>query len=79
MDDKYLNYEGLKKFKNLLEQIRLSDKLELTTLLNELSADIGDGTLTIQRNNINLGNFSANQGENSIININVPTSISDLD
>ena len=79
MDDKYLNYEGLKKFKNLLEQIRLSDKLELTTLLNELSADIGDGTLTIQRNNINLGSFSANQGENNIININVPTSISDLD
>lgn len=78
MNDKYLNYEGLKKFKQLLENIRLSDKLELVTTLNELSGDIGDGTLTIKRNNITLGNFSANQKNNNEININVPTSISDL-
>ena len=78
MKDKYLNYEGLKKFKQLLENIRLSDKLELVTTLNELSGDIGDGTLTIKRNNVALGNFSANQKNNNEININVPTSISDL-
>lgn len=78
MNDKYLNYEGLKKFKQLLENIRLSDKLELVTTLNELSGDIGDGTLTIKRNNVTLGNFSANQKSNNEININVPTSISDL-
>lgn len=78
MNDKYLNYEGLKKFKQLLENIRLSDKLELVTTLNELSGDIGDGTLTIKRNNVALGNFSANQKNNNEININVPTSISDL-
>lgn len=78
MNDKYLNYEGLKKFKQLLENIRLSDKLELVTTLNELSGDIGDGTLTIKRNNVTLGNFSANQKGNNEININVPTSISDL-
>lgn len=40
--------------------------------------NIGNGTLTIQRNSTNIGTFSANQSSSSIININVPTYINQL-
>ena len=40
--------------------------------------NIGDGTLTIQRNGASIGTFTANQNTGSIININVPTYINQL-
>ena len=76
--EKYLNLEGLTKFKEELEKLRLADKLELTGALNDLSGDIGNGTFTVKRNNVTVGSFSANQKTNDEINIVVPTSISDL-
>jgi hypothetical protein len=76
--EKYLNLEGLTKFKEELEKLRLADKLELTGALNDLSGDIGNGTFTVKRNNVTVGSFSANQKTNNEINIVVPTSISDL-
>ena len=39
---------------------------------------VNNGTLTIQRNGVDLGNFSANQGSNVSVNISVPTKTSDL-
>lgn len=41
--------------------------------------DIGNGKLTISRNNIEKGNFTANSKNNVSINIDVPTKLSDLD
>lgn len=75
---KYLDYAGLVKFKEELDSLRLADKLEITSSLNTLSGDIGNGTLTLKRNNVTLGTFSANQKTNDSINISVPTSIADL-
>lgn len=40
--------------------------------------NIGNGTLTIQRNSTTLGTFDANQQNNNTININVPTGIHEL-
>jgi hypothetical protein len=76
--EKYLNYEGLVKFKEELEKLRLTDKLEVTQALNSVSGDIGNGTITIKRNNVTVGTFSINQKTNDEFNISVPTSISDL-
>lgn len=39
---------------------------------------VNDATLTIQRNNANVGTFTANASSNKTINITVPTSTSDL-
>lgn len=39
---------------------------------------VNDATLTIQRNNTNVGTFTANASSNKTINITVPTSTSDL-
>ena len=41
--------------------------------------DIGDATLTIQRNNTTVDTFSANATENKTINIAVPTTAADVD
>lgn len=46
--------------------------------LDNIGNNIGTGTLTIRRNNTAVGTFNANSSENVSININVPTSISDL-
>ena len=40
--------------------------------------DIGNGTLTISRNNTPVGTFTANQSANTNVNITVPTSLNDL-
>lgn len=40
---------------------------------------VNDGTLTIQRNGTSVGSFSANQVEDKIINITVPTTASEID
>lgn len=64
----YLDYAGLQLYhQNLVE------------LLGNISGSIKNGTLTIKRNNISVGTFSANQSTNGEINISVPTTISDLD
>lgn len=39
---------------------------------------VNNATLTIQRNGTNVGNFTANQNTNQIVNITVPTSTSEL-
>lgn len=40
--------------------------------------NIGNGTLTIQKNGTEIGTFTANQNTGSIVNINVPTYVSQL-
>lgn len=47
---------------------------------NDLSnkPTIGNGTLTVQRNGANIGSFTANATGNSVINVAVPTAISQL-
>lgn len=47
-----------------------------TDLIN--TPTIGSGTLTIQKNESNVGTFSANATANSTINIPVPTAVTDL-
>lgn len=42
------------------------------------SSDIGDGKLTIQRNGSEVGTFTANQKDDSTVNIEVPTKVSEL-
>ena len=58
----------------------LSDQLDLQQALDLKAAiaDIGNGTLSIQKNGTSVGTFTANQSENSIINIEVPTKASDV-
>ena len=40
---------------------------------------VNNGTLTIQKNGVSVGSFSANQEENKTINITVPTTASEID
>ena len=40
--------------------------------------NIGDGVLTIKRNNTTIGTFTANSGTDTSINISVPTTVSEL-
>lgn len=40
---------------------------------------VNNGTLTIQKNGVSVGSFSANQAENKTINITVPTTASEID
>lgn len=42
------------------------------------SSDIGDGKLTIQKNGSEVGTFTANQKDDSTVNIEVPTKVSEL-
>ena len=44
----------------------------------EFFTNVGDGVLTIQENGTDLGTFSANQSEDTTINIPVPTTTSEL-
>ena len=39
---------------------------------NKIRSEIGDGTLTIQQNGVNVGTFKANQNTGELINITVP-------
>jgi len=64
----------------------LSDIPNVPTKLSELTNDagylvhndVGDGILTIKRNNTSLGTFHANASSNNSINISVPTATSEL-
>ena len=49
-----------------------------TWLGAQLSGQIGDGTLTIQKNGANVATFTANQGTAATANITVPTAVSEL-
>lgn len=42
------------------------------------SSDVGDGTITIQRNGVDVKSFSMNQSSSDTVNITVPTELSDL-
>lgn len=64
----YLDWAGLQLYhQNLLET------------LNDIQGAVNNGTLTITKNNTAIGTFQANQATNGTINIEVPTTISDLD
>ena len=43
------------------------------------ASDVGDGTLTVQKNGTSVGTFTANTSTNKTINITVPTSAADVD
>ena len=75
---KYLDLAGLTTFKENLDNVRQSDNLNITEALNDISGSIGNGTLTIKKNNVSQGTFTANQKTSSEINITVPTNITDL-
>ena len=75
---KYLNLAGLAEFKEELDKVRQSDNLNITEALNDISSSIGNGTLTIKKNSVSQGTFTANQKTNTDINISVPTNITDL-
>lgn len=49
-----------------------------TNTHQEAIENIGDGTLTIQRNGVNIGQVSMNSKTNKSINISVPTTVDDL-
>ena len=49
-----------------------------TDTYKEAIDNIGNGTLTIARNNTNVGTYTANQSGNTTINISVPTDIYQL-
>lgn len=62
---------------------------QIPTNVSELNNDIdyitsadlptvGDGTITIQANSINIGDFTTNQNTNKTINITIPTNVSEL-
>lgn len=46
--------------------------------IDTLPEAIGDATITIQRNGVNVGTFTTNSTSNKTINLQVPTQISDL-
>ena len=75
---KYLDDNGLETLVEIIENNRINDKQDLLDAINDVSGDIGDGTITIKRNNTSIGSFSTNQDTNEEINISVPTSIADL-
>ena len=75
---KYLDYEGLKLFKEKLEHLRLADKTDIVEVLNEISNGINDGKLSIYINGTLLNEFTANQAGNTDVNIIVPTELGDL-
>ena len=74
----YLDYAGLTKFKEEIDKVILANKNDIIGVINEVSGDIGNGTLTIKKNNTSVGTFTANQKTNADINITVPTALSDL-
>lgn len=57
---KYLDLAGLATFKENLDNVRQSDNLSITEALNDISGNIGNGTLTIKKNNVSQGTFTAN-------------------
>ena len=75
---KYLDYAGLTKFKEEIDNVILANKNDIVGTINTLSGDIGNGTLTIKKNNTSVGTFTANQKTDSEVNISVPTNLSDL-
>jgi hypothetical protein len=75
---KYLDYEGLKLFKEKLEHLRLADKTDIVEVLNEISNGIYDGKLSLYVNGTLLNEFTANQEGNTEANIIVPTELGDL-
>ena len=77
-ENKYLDYEGLKTFKNKLDSQRLADKIEIVETLNDVGDSIKDGKLTIQRNGVTIAEFTANQVGSVNANIPIPTTLSDL-
>lgn len=76
--NKYLDYEGLKTFKNKLDNQRLADKIEIVETLNSIDDSIKDGKLTIQKNGVTIAEFTANQVGSVNANITIPTTLSDL-
>ena len=77
-ENKYLDYEGLKTFKNKLDNQRLADKIEIVETLNSIDDSIKDGKLTIQKNGVTIAEFTANQVGSVNANITIPTTLSDL-
>lgn len=75
---KYLNLEGLTEFKRLLDIKLLSDKQELIGIINPIMEDIGEGVLTIKRNNTTIEQFSANSQDDVEVNIEVPEKLGNL-
>ena len=78
---KYLDLAGLETLVEQIENNRLSDKQDLLDAINDVSEDIpsvGNGKLTIKRNNTSVGTFNANQSSNKEVSISVPDSLSDL-
>lgn len=68
-------------------QTRTINNKALTNNINLTASDvkalpdttvIGNGNLTVQKNGVNIANFSANETTNVIANISVPTSVSEL-
>ena len=55
------------------QQFTAEEKSKLSTLTNP-----NDGVLTIKKNNVTLGTFSANQASNRTINVSVPSRLWDL-
>lgn len=68
-------------------QTRTINNKALTNNINLTASDvkalpdttvIGNGNLTVQKNGVNIANFSANETTNVVANISVPTSVSEL-
>lgn len=59
-------------------QLEREEREQEIFLSGELYASVGDGKLTIQKNGTDIGSFTANQSEDTNINIIVPTATSEL-
>lgn len=75
---KYLNLEGLTEFKRLLDLKLLSDKQDIIEIINPIIEEIGEGILTINRNDVEIGKFSANSQDDAEVTIRVPDKLGDL-
>lgn len=72
----YLVGQGTSYEQTLKVLTEVPNALINVTIANK--SDIKDGVLTLQKNGVNVGTFSANQRSNKNINIEVPTKLSQL-
>lgn len=72
----YLVGQGTSYEQTLAVLTEVPNKLINITIANK--SDIKDGVLTLQKNGVSVGTFSANQSSNKNINIEVPTKLSQL-
>lgn len=59
-------------------QLEREEREQEILLSPEFYGDIGDGKLTIQKNGTDIGTFSANQKDDTTVNVTVPVSTSEL-